>query len=159
MRVGVLSDTHANRIEQLPDKLIDILRGVDLIIHLGDYTGKGLLDDLRGLGDFRGVYGNMDPEVIREILPEKDMLEVGGIKLGCTHGWGAPRGMRGRISECFKGVDVVLYGHTHIAKNESVDGVLYFNPGSAVGKFPALRKTCGIITIERSVRGEIIEID
>jgi putative phosphoesterase len=159
MRVGVLSDTHANRIEQLPNKLIDVLREVDLIVHLGDITGKGLLDDLRRLGDFRGVYGNMDPGVIRESLPEEDILEVGGIKLGLIHGWGAPWGMRGRISNCFKGVDAVLYGHTHIAKIETVDGVLYFNPGSAAGKFPALRKTFGIITIERSVRGEIIEID
>ena len=159
MRIGVLSDTHASRIEQLPDKLIDVLRNVDLIVHLGDYTGKGLLDDLRGLGDFRGVYGNMDPEVIRESLPEEDIVEVGGIKLGLIHGWGAPGGMRGRIGNCFKGVDAVLHGHTHIAKNETVDGVLYLNPGSAAGKFPALRKTFGIITIERSVRGEIIEID
>jgi putative phosphoesterase len=159
MRVGILSDTHASRIEQLPRQLIDVLREMDLIVHLGDYTGKGLLDDLRRLGDFRGVYGNMDPEAIREELPEEDVLELGRHKLGLTHEGGTPWGMRRRNSDCFKGVDVVLYGHTHIAKNESRDGVLYFNPGSAVGKFPALRKTYGIITIESSVKGEIIEID
>ena len=158
MRIDVLSDTHANRIEQLPQKLIDTLREVDLIIHLGDYTGKGLLHDLRRLGDFRGVYGNMDPEAIRESLPEKDVLELGGMKIGLTHGWGAPWGMSGRIGDRFKGVDIILYGHTHFAKNEIIDGVLCFNPGSAVGKFPALRKTYGILTIEKSVRGEIIEL-
>ncbi|UCC59863.1 MAG: metallophosphoesterase family protein, partial [Dehalococcoidia bacterium] len=102
--------------------------------------------------------GNMDPEAVREELPKEDVLELGGKKLGLTHEWGTPWVMHGRNSDRFKGVDVVLYGHTHIATIESVDGVLYFNPGSAVGKFPALRKTYGVITIERSVRGEIIEI-
>jgi uncharacterized protein len=29
------------------------------------------------------------------------------------------------------GVQVVIHGHTHRAANQSHDGVLYFNPGSA----------------------------
>ena len=65
MLIGVLSDTHASGIEQLPEKLVESLREVDLIIHLGDFTGKGLLSDLRGLGDFRGVSGNMDSPAVR----------------------------------------------------------------------------------------------
>ena len=157
-RIGVLSDTHASGIEQLPGKLVDGLRDVDLIVHLGDFTGKGLLNDLRRLGDFRGVFGNMDSQAIRAELPEDDILEVNGKRLGIIHGWGAPWGMSGKISDRYHRVDAILYGHTHIAENKLVDGVLFFNPGSAGGKFPALNKTYGIITIEGSLNGEIITI-
>jgi len=55
-------------------------------------------------------------------------------------------------------VDAVLYGHTHIAKIETVGGILFFNPGSAMGRFPALRKTYGILVIGESLQGEIITI-
>jgi putative phosphoesterase len=158
MLIGVLSDTHASGIEQLPEKLVESLREVDLIIHLGDFTGKGLLSDLRGLGDFRGVSGNMDSPAVRAVLPEDDVVEVSGKRLGLIHGWGAPGGMNKRIRDRFQGVDAVLYGHTHIAKNEVVNGILFFNPGSAGGKFPALKKTYGIITVEETLRGEIITV-
>jgi predicted phosphodiesterase len=46
---------------------------VDLIIHAGDYKSKNLLDQLRDLGNLKGVYGNMDPEEVRRELPEKEI--------------------------------------------------------------------------------------
>ncbi len=159
MKIGVVSDTHVSRIDQLPPKLVDALKEVDLIVHLGDYTGKELLDGLRELGDFRGVFGNMDTSSVRAELPEKEVVDVNGKRLGLIHGWGAPWGIHKKIKDSFKGVDAVLYGHTHMAKNELVEGILFFNPGSATGKFPALRKTYGILAIGDSLRGEIITIE
>jgi len=158
MKIGVVSDSHVSKIDQLPPKLVDGLKEVDLIIHLGDYTGKELLDGLRGLGDFRGVFGNMDPSSVRAELPEKEVIEANGKRLGLIHGWGAPWGIHKKIKDRFSGVDAVLYGHTHIAKIETVGGILFFNPGSAMGRFPALRKTYGILVIEESLQGEIITI-
>jgi len=159
MKIGVVSDTHISRIDQLPPKLVDSLKEVDLIVHLGDYTGKELLDGLRELGDFRGVFGNMDTSAVRAELPEKEVVDVNGKRLGLIHGWGPPWGIHRKIKDRFKGVDAVLYGHTHMAKNELVEGVLFFNPGSAMGRFPARRKTYGILVIEDSLQGEIIEIE
>lgn len=159
VKVGVVSDSHVSKIDQLPSKLVDGLKEVDLIVHLGDYTGKELLDSLRGLGDFRGVFGNMDPSALRSELPEKEVIEANGKRLGLIHGWGAPWGIHKKIKDRFKGVDAVLYGHTHIAKIETVGGILFFNPGSATGRFPALRKTYGILVIEESLQGEIITIE
>ena len=158
MKIGVVSDTHVSRIDQLPTRLVDSLKEVDLIVHLGDYTGRELLDGLRRLGDFRGVFGNMDTSAVRAELPEKEVVDVNGKRLGLIHGWGAPWGIHKKIKDHFKGVDAVLYGHTHMAKNELVDGILFFNPGSATGRFPALRKTYGILVIEESLQGEIIAI-
>jgi predicted phosphodiesterase len=48
---------------------------------------------------------------------------------------------------------------THAPINELVDGVLFLNPGSTSGKFPALHKTYGILSVEKSMSGEIITIE
>jgi len=159
VKLAVLSDTHVSRLEQLPGRLLDGLGEADLVIHLGDFTGKELLDGLRALGDFRGVAGNMDIPTVKAELPEEEVLELCGKKVAITHGWGAPWGLREHLAVRFEGVDVVLYGHTHRAAQEWVGDVLFFNPGSASGKFPALRKTYGVIDIGESVRGRIVRID
>ncbi len=60
MRIGVISDTHTGSIDGIPRKVIEVLRKMDLIIHAGDFTEGPVLDELRNLGSFRGVYGNLD---------------------------------------------------------------------------------------------------
>ncbi len=49
MKIGVLSDTHVSEIGQLPESLVRCLAEVYLIVHLGDYTGKEVIDGLRRL--------------------------------------------------------------------------------------------------------------
>jgi hypothetical protein len=57
------------------------------------------------------------------------------------------------------GFQVVISGHSHIAKQEMRNGVLYFNPGSAGPRRFQLPVTVGRLIVERgSVRGEIIPI-
>lgn len=159
MKVAVLSDTHVSGIGQLPENLVRRLGDVDVIVHLGDYTGKELLDDLRRLGEFRGVRGNMDPGVIRRELPERDILEINGKRIGLIHGWGPPFGMEEKVRSRFSDVDAVLFGHTHMPTNQVRNGVLLFNPGSATGRFPAVRRTYGILTVTDSIRGEIVTVE
>ena len=158
MKIGVLSDTHVSEIGQLPQSLVRRLAEVDLIVHLGDYTGKEVLDGLRRLGNFRGVRGNMDPASVRQELPETDMLEVEGKRIGLIHGWGSPTGMEEKVRSRFSDVDAILYGHTHMPANRVQDGVLLLNPGSATGRFPAVRQTYGILSVMDSIRGEVITI-
>ncbi|MBI2907365.1 MAG: metallophosphoesterase family protein [Chloroflexi bacterium] len=157
-RIGVISDTHVFSIEELPEGLVAALRGMDLIVHLGDYMGRSLLDALKELNSFRGVYGNMDPLSIRLVLPEKDVLEIGGKRIGVIHGFGAPWGLAERVTREFPGVDAVLHGHSHTPANELLDGVLRFNPGSATGRFPASGKTYGIVTLGDDIQGEIVAL-
>ena len=53
----------------------------------------------------------------------------------------------------------MIYGHSHVPKQEMRDGVLYFNPGSAGPRRFKLPITVGRLMIERGgVRGEIIRI-
>lgn len=158
MRIGALSDTHASSLADLPPRIVEELRHVDLIVHVGDYTSRQVLDDLRALGSFRGVAGNMDRLSIRAELPDQDIIEVEGRRIGLTHGNGAPAGLASRVRQQFAGdIDVIIYGHSHMAGKETVNGVLMFNPGSATGRWPANRASFGILTIdERGVEAEIV---
>jgi len=40
MKLGIISDTHARTIEEIPLSIRNTLAGVDLIIHAGDFTHK-----------------------------------------------------------------------------------------------------------------------
>ncbi len=160
MKIGVLSDSHVYDMTDLPKKAMNLLQGMDLIVHAGDYTRKGLIDELRKLGDFRGVYGNIDSTNVREVLPEKATLELNGFKVGVTHPseGGSPFGIENRIKKKFEPVDAIIFGHTHFPKNEVIDGVLYFNPGSITGKFPARNKTFGILEIDKELKGRVVKL-
>ena len=160
MKICVISDTHARSISELSPSLIDTLTNVDLIIHLGDYETKELVDDFKKLNNFIGITGNHDFGEIRSILPKTEILEINGKRLGLIHGHGCtwPFGLRRGLSAHFKKekIEAILFGHTHIAKNRVDNDILYFNPGSAVARFPAIQSSYGIVNIGESITGEIL---
>ncbi len=149
LKIGVLSDTHAHSIEDIPQKVVDFLSNVDLIVHAGDFTAMEVLDGLKKLGKLKAVQGNMDSIAIRRELPIKEVIEVGGKRIGITHGSGGPWGIEQRVRRMFGQVDVIVYGHSHESKNKVIDGVLFFNPGKASESF-------GMLVIEQDVKGEIM---
>jgi putative phosphoesterase len=151
MKIGVLSDTHADSFAQLPDKILATLTEVDLIIHAGDFVAKDVLEGLKQLGEIKAVRGNMDSDEIKRILPEKELLEIEGKKIGIIHGWGSPHGIDERVGNVFSGVDIIIYGHSHYPQNETKNGVFFFNPGQA-------RNSFGILTIGAEVSGQIINL-
>ncbi len=160
VKIVVISDTHTDSIDNLPKRVLDDLSGADMIIHAGDFTGKRLVDALRKIGPFRGVYGNIDGPDVRKELPAIDILQAGDFKIGVNHPaeGGSPHTLEQRLRPKFLGVRVIIHGHSHQTKNDFRDGVLWFNPGSATGKFPATKKTYGILTVDKEIRGEIIKL-
>lgn len=162
VRIAVLSDTHAGKVNELPPALVDALMGMDMVIHLGDYSSGEMVNELKKTGKFRGVRGNHDFEDIHAMLPQKDVVEVNGRRIGLVHGHGCsfPRGLHKGLIAQFKEeeVDVILFGHTHIASSKVVEGILLFNPGSAAGRFPAHNRTYGVLTIGETVNGDIVNI-
>ena len=151
MRIGVLSDTHVRSLENIPKKIIDSLSAVDLIIHAGDFTTMEVLTGLKQLGEVKAVQGNMDSYELKNILPVREILEIGNKRIGITHGSGGPWRIEHRVRKTFDQdqVDIIVYGHSHQSQNKVIEGVLFFNPGKATSSF-------GILTIEEEVRGEII---
>lgn len=160
MKIGVVSDTHLpHAAKKIPSSVISVLKEMDLIVHAGDFSELSLLVELKELNSFKGVYGNMDPEEIRKELPEKEVLELEGFKIGIMHGFGPPQGLEERIrSEFQEKLDVIIYGHSHAAKNEVIDGTLFFNPGSPTDKHYAAYNSFGILTLGESVEGKIVKI-
>jgi uncharacterized protein len=160
VKIFVISDTHAYSIDELPGKLVDQLSGAELIIHAGDFTGKKLLDDLRKIGPLRAVYGNIDGPDIRHELKAVEVVEEGGFKIGVNHPseGGDPHTLEERLKPKFPGCQVIIHGHSHQAKNILRDGILWFNPGSATGRFPARETTYGILNVAGEIKGEILRL-
>jgi len=155
-----ISDTHIRSLNDLEQKAVDRISGADIILHAGDYTGIQFVRELRELAEFKGVYGNMDPQSVRAELKPLEVFELKGFRIGLIHPseGGSPFGLLDRVSKRFKDVDLVVYGHTHQARKDEVDGILYVNPGSLTGAFPAFRKTCAEITLSEKIDVEIISL-
>ncbi|MGH7763399.1 MAG: metallophosphoesterase family protein [Candidatus Dormibacteraceae bacterium] len=148
MRIGVVADTHCPEYaEHLPARLAGALAGVELILHAGDINGEATLAELGLIAPVEAVRGDHDAELVN--LPPTREFIVEGKKIVVTHGdrsrwleepqtllWtvtlgyfhphaGLPRALRRR----FPDADVIVYGHTHRARVDMLDGVLVFNPG------------------------------
>ena len=159
MTIGVLSDTHSLNI---PAALIERLKTVDLIIHAGDICDLNTLRRLNAIVPTKAVQGNMDESAVKKILPLKEIIICGDLKIGVTHGHiGGSREALKNATASFKDdkMDVVIFGHSHQALNERVGKTLYFNPGSPNDMIKAKFLSYGLITIEAGkVKAEIVKV-
>ena len=160
MRIGVLSDTHIPLAAgRLPQKVMDGLTGVDLILHAGDIVEYSLIKTLETIARTEAVCGNMDSFGIRKILPDKKIVQAGNFSIGLIHGFGSPFNLTKRIRNQFhERVDAIVFGHSHSQMNKVIDGVLFFNPGSPTDKVFAKSNSYGILTVNDDIKGEIIKI-
>ena len=136
-----------------PEALLG-LRGSEHIIHAGDVGAPEILDKLAAIAPVTAIRGNIDRGAWARKLSETEVVELAGISIYVLHDL-AQLDLKAEAA----GFKVVISGHSHIPKQETRDGVLYFNPGSAGPRRFKLPVTAGKITIDRGeVRGEIIPI-
>ncbi len=158
MKIGVLSDTHLNRVtEELKEIYDKYLADTDIILHAGDIVSFEVVDFLKRK-NFHGVHGNMDPSDVKEVLPEKMKLQIGPYNLGLIHGYSHSYGQEEQIRSEFNDVDIIIYGHSHRAVNHVKEGILFFNPGTATGFSSHDSHSIGILELGDTIRGEIIEL-
>jgi hypothetical protein len=102
----------------------------------------------------------MDPDEVRNKLPQKLIFKAGKYKIGLMHGYGPPKDLMELMSEAFKDekVDIIIFGHTHVSINEKKGGTLYFNPGSPTDKIFSPYNSFGIIEINDKIEARIIKI-
>ena len=149
--VVILSDTHLSSMDGLDERLIESIKGADVVIHAGDYTEPRFFEELEEISNsFYGVCGNMDSYELKNKLKSELVIELEGVRIGITHPveGGPPLWTRKRARGKFEGVDLIIYGHTHFPDESYEDGILCFNPGSATGAFPAFRKTYGVLEVK-----------
>lgn len=147
-RIGVVADTHCPEfLDRLPDALFQALHGVDLIVHAGDVNGVETMTALGAIAPVEAARGDHDriagwPSVRELSVEGRRIVVVHGnrsrwveepqtllwtLSLGTYHPHaGLPRALRRR----FAGADAIVYGHTHRAHVETIDGTLMFNPGA-----------------------------
>ena len=154
MQIGVISDTHMviSSIERLEKEI----KGVDMIIHLGDNVDDIATIEKYFKGKIINVKGNCD---FSAIVPSDRLVEVCNKKIFLTHGhrYGVKENLSAlRYKALETGADIVLYGHTHIAKMEFEEGIWYINPGSASLPRDGDRSYVIINIIEDNIKPQLI---
>jgi putative phosphoesterase len=155
--IGVLSDTHLLG-KPVPDHIIEVLSGSDLILHAGDILEMRIIDQLSRVAPTYAVKGNMDVAEVQHLLPARRVIEAGEFRIGLTHGHGPPGGMARRVQAEFDGVDCIVFGHTHNSHVEELDGILFFNPGSPTDRVFASRNTVGFLEVADIITPRIVDI-
>ena len=158
MRIGVVSDTHS---KVLPRQMLEDFRHVDLILHAGDFCELADWERFKKITQTEGVCGNMDGPGISRALPPKRILQLGKYRIGLTHGGGPPKHLLDKVRATFvhDKVDAVVFGHSHHAMNEKIEGVLYFNPGSPTDEIFTSQRSYGILELtDAGLEGRIIEV-
>jgi hypothetical protein len=130
------------------------MRGSEQIIHAGDVGAPEILDELREIAPVTAIRGNVDKGGWARRLPETEVVEAGGISIYVLHDL-----TQLDLKPEAAGFRVVIYGHSHIPKQEIRGGVLYFNPGSAGPRRFRLPVTVGRLNLEGAkARAEIVDI-
>ena len=153
MLVGVVSDTH-NNIKNIK-KIICLFNEeqVGLVIHTGDISKAETLRNFSELdAPLVGVFGNNDrvEKGLKEICEEYNFkfqepplsLTLENKKIAVFH---EPDLIKDYIKE-HKDIDLILYGHTHRYKEETIDKTVYFNPGESAGSMEG-KSASGIVNL------------
>jgi uncharacterized protein len=151
MKIGVISDTHG----LLRPEAVEALRGSNYIVHAGDVGDPAILAQLEKIAPVTAVRGNVDYGRWAEKLPETNLLEVEGVSIYVLHILD-----RLDLKPEAAGFAAVIYGHSHVPKQETKNGVLYFNPGSAGPKRFSRPISVGRLTIENGkLKAELLGLD
>jgi uncharacterized protein len=150
MIIGVISDTHG----LLRAEAVERLRGSEHIIHAGDIGSPEIIPEIEKIAPVTAIRGNIDTQSWARSFPETEVVELGGLHIYIIHDVNALD-----LDPKAAGFAAVISGHSHRPKQESKDGVLYFNPGSAGPRRFNLPIAVGRITIAGgNLSGEVLRI-
>ncbi|MDF2575748.1 MAG: YfcE family phosphodiesterase [Agromyces sp.] len=132
-RLLLISDTHIPaRAKRLPEPVWREVDAADVVIHAGDWIDVPTLDALEArAARLVGVWGNNDGPSLRARLPEVARVELDGVRFGVVHETGPATGREARMDAGHDGVDVLVFGHSHIPWDTVTPrGIRLLNPGS-----------------------------
>ncbi|MCU1399608.1 MAG: Phosphoesterase [Acidimicrobiales bacterium] len=153
MNVLLVADTHlaADHASRLIETLGPLLADADEIVHAGDITHGDVLHALEVYAPVHAVLGNNDRGMT---LPERLLVDIGGCSIGVVHDSGPVSGRAARLRRWFPDADVVVFGHSHLPGHEVDRRVRdgheqhQINPGSAIQRRRAPRRTAAVVEIE-----------
>jgi uncharacterized protein len=121
-RIGIISDTHG----LLRPEAERALAGVDHIIHGGDIGDPDIINALQQIAPVTAIKGNVDTGDWAVEYPDTEFVRLAGRSFYVLHDLKALQ-----VDPIAQGIDVVVSGHSHVPKIETINSVLYLNPGSA----------------------------
>jgi len=153
MKIGILSDTHG----WLAPKVPEFFAGVSHILHAGDIGPDSIIVELETIAPVTAVIGNTDSSPTFRLT---EVVTLAGRKFLVHHivdPYAPKEQIRLRIAR--ERPDVVAFGHTHNAFCETIDGVLFFNPGSAGKPRFGRGRTAAILHCgEKEIRPEFLPL-
>ncbi len=128
MNVLIVSDTHG-RLENL-ERVIEREEPIDMMVHLGDAEGEE--EEIAQMAGcpLEIVAGNND---FFSDLPMEKEISIGRLRALITHGheYCVCAGIADIQKEaCARGMDIVMFGHTHRPLIDYSRGIVTLNPGS-----------------------------
>jgi putative phosphoesterase len=140
--IGLIADTHDEIVDwdEVHPKVAAALDGVELILHCGDLQTPAVLERLGEIAPVLAVRGRDDPAASAPRLVDGPRIIV-----AASATIGLVRRLPDALStEAFDDPpSVVVFGGTHEALVDTVDGVLFVNPGS-----PSLAATTSVARLD-----------
>ena len=153
MKIGVISDTHGFLDPRVPE----LFAGVSHILHAGDIGPDAIIVELETIAPVTAVIGNTDSS---PTFRPTEVVTLAGRKFLVHHivNPHAPKEeLQLRIAR--ERPDVVVFGHSHQAFCETIDGVLFFNPVSAGKPRFGRGRTAAILHCEeKEIRPEFLTL-
>ena len=160
MLIGLISDTHIpDRAKEIPQKVIDTFKDVDLILHAGDLTSMEVIEELEKIAPVMAIQGNMD-RVNGIDLPKARVIKAEDLRIGLVHGEVYPRADTQQLLYLARQLDadILVSGHSHQPKIEQIEGILLLNPGSPIVPRLADRTVMLLKIDKKEVDVELVKI-
>lgn len=128
MKILIVSDTHRHNENYI--RVLERVAPVDMVIHCGDIEGSEYLIEESAGCPVEMVMGNND---FFSDLPREREFFIGKYKVWLTHGHNYYVSMNNEIIKQEakeRGIDIVMYGHSHRPVVDMGGEVIAVNPGS-----------------------------
>ena len=151
-RIGVISDTHDFFDPQIPE----LFKGVEHILHAGDIGRPRILLQLEEMAPVTAVAGNTDDPGFR--YPETEVIALADRKF-LIHHIVQPHALNDAFQKRLlrEKPGVVVFGHTHKPFQQTIEGILFFNPGYAGKSRFGMERTVAILECdEKGIRARFL---
>ena len=128
MKILIVSDTHGRHSNL--EEVLEREGSIDMLLHLGDIEGEECYIETIAQWPYHMIAGNND--LFSHLSKDKE-VKIGKYKIWMTHGHNYMVNMsteRLRAAAMSRGVDIVIFGHTHKPYLDSESKPMVINPGS-----------------------------
>ena len=144
VKIGVISDTH----NFFDPKIPELFKGVEHILHAGDIGLPRILLELEAIAPVTAVSGNTDDPGLH--YRQTELIELAGRKFLLHHivqPHSLSATLKARIAQ--DRPDVVVFGHTHKPFYQTIEGVIFFNPGYTGNSRFGMERTLAILHCDK----------